>query len=425
MNIRIIMVLSMLVAVTSGYWIGLHGYRLSTLINPETGGVANISGDPSNDTITSDNARPAVGRILYYRHPMGLSDISQTPKKDSMGMDYIPVYADESGVGSSINISPAKIQKLGVQSEAAKIRIISEPVRAPGTIQLDESRTAVISLRSEAFVETVENITTGSEVRNGSPLMHLYSPAVTAAAAEYLYNLKSGVGEASLRAVRQQLLNLAVPSDFIENIERNREIPLTFTWTSPREGIVFERNIMDGMRVMPGDVLFRIADHSVIWALVDIAERDLSSIAIDQPVIVRVRSYPDRSFPGKIALIYPHLNPKTRTVTVRIELANPDFLLRPDMYAEAEIDTGNGQPVLAVPDHALISSGDSEYVLIDRGEGRFEPHSILTGLRGAGYVEVRAGINENDRVVISANFLIDAESNLKSALNSLISEGSP
>ena len=382
-------------------------------------------GEQAQELPVTTATQPGSRRVLYYRHPMGLADISPTPKKDSMGMDYIPVYAGEGDEGASIKINPGKLQQIGVKSEAAQMRIITEPVRAPGTIQLDERRIAVISLRAEAFVDTVENVTTGSEVRKGSPLMHLYSPAVAAAAAEYLYNLKLGVGEANLRAVRQQLLNLAVPSDFIRDIERNREIPLTFTWTSPRDGIVIERNIFDGMRIMPGDVLFRIADHAVVWALIDVAERDLAAVASNQSVVVRVRSFPESTFFGKVALVYPHLNPSTRTVTVRIELANPDFLLRPDMYAEAEIDTGNGQAVLAVPDNAVIDSGSRQFVIVDKGEGRFEPRPVQLGRRGAGFVEIREGIMEGDLVVVSANFLIDAESNLKSALNSLIGEAGP
>ncbi len=465
-TIWVLLILAVLVAVgVGGYWAGEHDVGMPASIPVETSTVTNApygpviyyrdldekpfyslepkltpDGRPWRPVLASEDVsfdgqtkalvptavnQSAPGRIIYYRHPMGLPDISPTPKKDSMGMDYIPVYGDEGNEGAGIRISAGKLQQIGVKSEAAQQHIIVEPVRAPGIIQLDERRIAVISLRSEAFIDTVEDITTGSEVRLGQPLMRIYSPAVAAAAAEYLYNLKLGSDEARLRGTRQQLLNLDVPSDFIKDIERTREIPLTFTWTSPRDGIVLERNVADGMRIMPGDVLFRIADHLIVWALVDVTERDLADVDINQPVVVRVRSYPDLTFPGKIALVYPHLNPSTRTVPVRIEIANPDFLLRPGMYAEAEIDTGSGQPVLAVPDNAVIDSGSRQYVIVDKGEGRFEPHPVQPGRRGGGYVEIREGIAEGDLVVISANFLIDAESNLKSALNSLTSAGTP
>jgi Cu(I)/Ag(I) efflux system membrane fusion protein len=174
---------------------------------------------------------------------------------------------------------------------------------------------------------------------------------------------------------------------------------------------------------MPGDVLFRLADHSVVWAMVDVAERDLAAVTEGQPVVVRARSYPDRVFPGKVALVFPHLNPATRTVRVRIELANEDHALRPDMYAEAEIDTGSGTPLLAVPDSAVIDSGERQIVIVDKGEGRFEPRSVQLGRRGKGYVEIREGVKEGEAVVTSANFLIDAESNLKAALKGLSDAG--
>jgi membrane fusion protein, copper/silver efflux system len=168
-----------------------------------------------------------------------------------------------------------------------------------------------------------------------------------------------------------------------------------------------------------GAVLFRIADHQVIWAMADIAERDLASISIGQKVAVRPRAYPNRVFSGEVALIYPHMNMQTRTARIRIELPNPDELLRPDMYADIEIATGSTSPVLTVSDSAVIDSGERQVVLLDKGDGRFEPRAVKLGRRGDGRVEITDGLSDNDKVVVSANFLIDAESNLKAALNGL------
>jgi len=453
---------ALLAAVGGGYWAGRHGMHLNPSVPPANGvSPTAASADPviyyrdpdgkpvyaaesqrtadgrpfrpvlaSEDISFDPQAKPAAGapaasggkRILYYRNPMGLPDISKTPKKDSMGMDYIPVHEGEDDDRSTVRIAPGKLQRIGVATEPATLRTISEPVRAPGTIQLDERMVAVVSLRAESFVESVENITSGSEVRKGQPLMRLYSPAIAAAAAEYLSALRSGAGP--VHGSRQRLLNFAVPPSFLAEIERTREVPLTFVWPAPRDGIILERNVVDGMRAMPGDVLFRLADHSSVWAMVDVAERDLAAVAQGQSVAVRVRSYPDKTFPGKVALVYPHLNPATRTVRVRIELPNHHFLLRPDMYAEAEIDTGTGRPVLSVPDSAVIDSGARQFVIVDKGEGRFEPRSVQIGRRGAGYTEIREGLAEAEAVVTSANFLIDAESNLKSALKGLSDAGS-
>jgi membrane fusion protein, copper/silver efflux system len=383
------------------------------------------AGEGDTPAKAASGAAPPLGarKLRYYRNPMGLPDISPTPKKDSMGMDYIAVYEGDDGDGSSVRMTPGKVQRIGVKTEIAQRRSVSVPVRAPGTIQLDERRIAVISLRSEAFIDTVENVTTGTMVREGQPLMRLFSPQIAAAASDYatLLSLKSDAK--TLHGAKQRLLNLAAPPSLLADIERTREVPLTFTWTAPRNGIVLERNVVPGMRVIPGEVLFRIADHTAVWALIDVAERDLGAVAAGQSVTVRARSYPDKTFTGKVALVYPHLMASTRTVRVRVELPNNDGLLLPDMYAEAEIETGNAKPVLAVPEDAVIDSGDRRVVIIDKGEGRFEPRAVEVGRRGGGYAEIRSGIAEGDVVVTSANFLIDAESNLKSALKTMTDGG--
>jgi Cu(I)/Ag(I) efflux system membrane fusion protein len=374
--------------------------------------------DVSFDDQPQATAEPSLGRkILYYRNPMGLPDVSKVPKKDPMGMDYIPAYEDDADEGGVIKISPGRVQRIGVKSEPAQRRKIVQPVRAPGTIQLDERRIAVISLRAESFIESVADITTGSEVRKDQPLFRLYSPAIAAAAAQYLTN-------SGLQASAQRLLNLAVPQQLLAEIERTRQVPMTITWTAPSDGVVLERNVVEGMRAMPGDVLFRIADHSFVWAVVDVPERDLAAVAEGQSVIVRVRSYPTMTFPGKVALVYPHLDSSTRTVRVRIELQNPRLLLRPEMYAEAEIDTGTDDRLLSVPESGVIDSGQRQLVIVDRGDGRFEPRPVTLGRHGAGYVEIRDGVAEGESVVTAANFLIDAESNLKAALSSLAGAGS-
>ena len=229
------------------------------------------------------------------------------------------------------------------------------------------------------------DVTTGSEVHKGQPLFRFYSPAITAAGAQYL-SMPATPGSA------QRLLNYAVPAQVLTEIERTKQVPITITWTAPRDGIVLERNVVEGMRALPGDVLFRIADHSVVWASVDVAERDLAAIREGQAVTVRVRSYPDRAFPGKVALVYPHLNPATRTVRVRIEMANPDCCSSPTCMPMPKFTTGSDTPVLTVPDSAVIDSGERQVVLLDKGEGRFEPRAVRLGRHGDGYVEISDGL---------------------------------
>jgi Cu(I)/Ag(I) efflux system membrane fusion protein len=253
--------------------------------------------------------------------------------------------------------------------------------------------------------------------------MRVYSPSMSSAAAEYLAVLSGSLGSQAVKGARRRLENLGMPEKAIAEIERTREISLSVPWLAPQDGEIVERAAVSGMRAAPGDMLFRIVDHQVVWVLVDIAERDLERIAIGQTVDVRPRAFAHRAFSGKVALIYPHLNAQTRTARVRIELANPDGLLRPDMYVDAEINTGSPDPVLSVPDSAILDTGTRQAVFVDKGDGRFEPRDVKLGRRGGGYVEVRDGVAENERVVVSANFLIDAESNLKAALKGFSEAG--
>ena len=378
--------------------------------------------DDAPSAMPSASAAPArseLRRIKYYRNPMGLPDTSPTPKKDSMGMDYIAVYEGDDSDDGSVKLSPGKIQRTGVKSEPAARRVIRTVVRAPGTIVLDERRISVIAMRSESFLLKVANVTTGSHVVKGQPLMDVYSPSVSSAAAEYLTTITSKTTSGDLifgRGARQRLVNLDVPDGAIAAIEKSRTVPTSIEWTSPRDGIVLERSAIEGMRVQPGGVLFRIADHSLVWALIDVAERDLGAIAKGEPATVRARSFPGREFSGKVEVIYPEINRETRTARVRVELKNPDLILLHDMYIDAEIDTGSGEAVVTVPDSAVMDTGSRQAVFIDKGQGRLEPREVKLGHRGAGFVEVRQGVADGEPVVVSANFLIDAESNLKAAL---------
>ena len=374
-------------------------------------------------TTTSAEIMPNAGekKIKYYRNPMGLPDTSPSPKKDSMGMDYIAVYDGDEPDDGSIKLSVGKLQRTGVRSEPVAMRNFSATIRAPGVVALDERRQSVMSLRFEGWVEKIEDVTTGTSIKKGQPLFRVYGPELSAAAAQYVSILGStNDGSAlAIKGARRRLENLGVPESVIADMTRAREVPLTLVWPAPRDGIVTERNVSEGMRAMPGDALFKVADVSTVWALADVAEHDLPQLAVGQQAIVRPRNNQGSSFQGKISVIYPSLNKETRTARVRIELTNPDGLLKPDMYLDVEIAAGSASPMLAVPENALIDSGDKQAVILDMGEGKFLPRAVKTGQRGQGFVQIREGLNDGDKIVTSANFLIDAESNLKAALQGL------
>jgi Cu(I)/Ag(I) efflux system membrane fusion protein len=365
-----------------------------------------------SDPMASPMPSAGAGRILYYRNPMGLPDVSPVPKKDSMGMDYIPVFAGEMGEDSLLKLSPGKLQRSGVRSETVVRRAIVRPLRVPGSVQLDERRVAVVSTRTDAFVDHVENVTTGDRVRKGQILMHLYAPEIVAAGAQYISNI-------GFDGARRRLENLNVSAEVIAEMARTRKVPAAIAWTAPRDGIVLERRAIEGMKAGAGEALFRLADISTIWVLADVPEHDIGGVGPGALANIGVRSLPGRIFNGRVERIYPQVKGSTRTIRVRVEIQNPDGLLLPDMYADVEIATGSPDPVIAVPDNAVIDTGLRQLVIVDRGEGRFEPREVKTGARGSGYVAIRQGLETGENVVVSANFLIDAESNLKAALGSL------
>lgn len=361
----------------------------------------------------------AERKLLYYRNPMGLPDTSPVPKKDSMGMDYLPVYAGEEADDKVIKLSPGRVQRSGVRSEPVSRQVITRPIRVPGTVQLDERRVAVVATRSDAFIQEVAPVTTGDRVAKGDRLVRIYSPEIAAAGAQFLTDLNAAARGAPEGGARQRLENLGVPAEIVAEIERSRKVPITISWSAPRDGIVLERNVVDGMKVAAGDSLFRLADISTIWVNADVPEGELAAVRSGAPVTVRLRGRPETAFQGKVGLIYPQVAEATRTTKVRVELANRDGMLLPNMYADVEIGSGDAAPALTVPDSAVIDTGTRRIVILDRGEGRFEPREVKLGQRGDGRVAISEGVAEGDRVVVSANFLIDAESNLKAALSGL------
>lgn len=418
----------MVVAIVAAGAVGLLAGRSGWFGSVQPAAMQGNGGSMSDDKSPDGMAKSGGKRVKYYRNPMGLPDTSPTPKLDNMGMDYLPVYEGDDTDDGSVKFSPGKIQKTGVRSEPVEMQVLSVPLRVPGIVQQDERRVSVVSLRFDGFVDAVEDVTTGTYVKKGQPLMRVYGPGLSSAAAEYLSALNAradgAVPSQALKGARRRLENLGAPESLIATIERTREVPVSMTWPAPQDGEIIERNATNGMRAASGDVLFRIVDHDNVWVMVDVAERDLSLVAVGQKANIKLRAYPDRSFSGEVTLIYPHLKAETRTARIRIELPNPANLLRPDMYAEVEIATGTAGPVLTVANSAVIDSGNRQIVIIDKGEGRFEPREVKLGRRGDGRVEIMEGVADGDKVVVSANFLIDAESNLKAALQGLATQGS-
>lgn len=379
-------------------------------------------------TTTQAPASKPERRILYYRNPMGLPDTSPVPKKDPMGMDYIPVHeGEEPDTGSGVKISPERIQKLGVRTEPATVREVSRTLRVVGILEVDERRIFTVAPRFEGWIQELHVSATGQGVAKGQALLDVYSPELASAQREYavarrgLAAAKEGTPEAREGMQRladsalERLRNWEVSEDQIQRLEQDADRRQVLTLRAPGSGVVLDKPALKGMRFMPGEMLFRIADLSNLWLQGEVFEQDLALVRPGLRARIRVNAYPDRTFDGRVTFVYPTVSPDTRTGRVRIELPNPDGVLKPSMYATVEFATAT-KKVLAVPDSALLDTGTRRMVLVERGPGRFEPRQVKTGLRGDQYVEVLDGIGEGENVVVAANFLIDAESNLKAAL---------
>ncbi len=385
-----------------------------------------------NESMAMPASMPDERKVKYYRNPMGLPDTSPTPKQDSMGMDYIPVYQGEDTDDGSVRVSPGKVQRTGVETSLVGRFPLTRAIKAPGFVQLDERRISVIAPRFDGFVLSIGAATSGSHIKKGETLVTAFGQEVLDQGARLLIEQSQGGRDDDAPGVRggriaiggavgaaRRLRNLGVPEDYMERIKSERRVPDAVELKAPYDGIVLERNIVDGQAFKPGEILFRVADHSIVWIIADVAEADISSIKTGQTVIVRMRAHPGRTFTGSVSLVYPHLMKETRTGRVRVEMSNPDLALLPDMYGDVEIAIGANDAVVAVPSSAVIDSGNRQVVLLELGEGRYEPRDVKLGRKGEGFIEILSGVSEGDKVVVNGNFLIDAESNLQAALKGL------
>ena len=402
------------VATGAGYWFG--GRRASVV----------------HDTAATAAAAPEKGgrKVLYYRNPMGLPDTSPTPKKDSMGMDYIPVYEGEEETSGGVKISDAKVQMLGVRSAAVERRALDAVVRATGRIEVDERRLATITPKFEGYVETLHVNATGQYVARGAPLFEAYSPELLATQREYAIAVQGlaqvkGAEDATVAGMKrladsalERLRNWDVTDEQIAQLAAGGKPQRALTFRAPASGHVIERKATQGMRFMPGEVLYQLADLSTVWVIAEVAEQDIGRVRTGLTARARLDAYPGQVFEGRVTYIYPTLKADTRTAQLRVELPNPQGRLKPAMYAQVEIAAA-GSPQLVVPSSAVIDNGTRRVVLIDKGEGRFEPRDVKLGARSDEFTVITEGVKEGERVVTSATFLLDSEANLKAALGAL------
>lgn len=362
-------------------------------------------------------------RILYYKNPMGHPDTSPVPKKDEMGMDYLPVYDGEDDDPGAVKVSADRIQKLGIRTAPAEMRTYARTIRATGLVKYHEGRQVVVTTRFDGWIDKLLVKQTGDVVRRGQPLAEFFSFDLHRVVLEYINNPVSPAARGADLGPMYRLRNLGIAEQDVQRIIREGRATQTLPLRSPIDGVVLEKKAVEGMRAAAGEVLFRIVELGTVWLIVDIYERDLADIALGQDVEATFLALPSRRLSGKLTFIYPSINSAARAAQVRIELPNPDRDLLIDMFATVEIKAGRERgPVLSIPENAAIESGTRSIVLVEKNEGRFEPRVIQPGQRGDGYLQVLEGLKEGERVVVAGNFLIDAESNLKSALRAFMAD---
>jgi len=448
----LVLVLGLVAGGAAGYFIAKHS-------GPpiETGSTAGEAGEkplfyrnPMNPAITSPvPAKDEMGmdyipvyadkpttdaerKVLFYRNPMNPAITSPVPAKDEMGMDYIPVYADGGAGGTdkpgTVTIDPVTVQNIGVRTTTAKQKTLAREIRAVGRIAYDEEGLSRLHPKTNGWIEELFIDETGVLVDKDTILLSIYSPKLVSTQQEFLLALNNQdvLSKSPFEDVRQgadslvkssleRLKLLDVPQHQIDDLERTRQIQKSLHVHSPFRGIVMNIGVREGQYVTPQTELYMIADLSRVWVLADIYEDDLPWVQVGDSATVDVVGLPGHRYEGKVAYIYPYLETKSRTIRVRLEFENPEFRLKPDMYANVRIAASRQIDAIVVPSEAIVRSGPRAIVFVDLGEGKFEPREVTLGVTADGLTQVISGISSGDPVVTSSQFLIDSESKLREA----------
>jgi len=413
---------AVVVALAAG-WFGRE------LLAPEHGEATHAA----TDGPCPDGATP-----LYWKAPMDPSYVRQEPGKSPMGMDLVAECPGRGRSGDAnddaVHIDSATMQKMGVRTALVERRDLARSVRAVGRIAYDERRVTHIHTKVQGWVEELLVDFVGQEVTKGEPLLEIYSPELVATQEELLLAARyrdatgespfddvRGGGESLFTATQRRLALWDVPERDVEKLLESRKVKRTLTLYAPASGVVTRLGVRSGMEVQPNSNLYTIADLSRVWVLADVYEYELPWLELGQEAAVELSYLPGKPMTGELTYIAPFLDPKTRTVEVRLELDNAAGKLKPGMFGNAVITGVPRTGALAVPTEAVIRSGTRTNAVVALGEGRFEPREIELGLdTGDGWLEVTSGLAEAEEIVVSSQFLIDSESNLREAVRKLL-----
>jgi Cu(I)/Ag(I) efflux system membrane fusion protein len=367
-------------------------------------------------------------RILYYRNSMNPQITADKPTKDSMGMDYIPVYAAAKSNDTGIRIDPRQAQNLGVRTGVVEKRAFARSIHTVGTVLVDERGISTLSPKVSGWLERLHVKAVGDLVERGQTLAEIYSPELLSAQEEYRIASQAGrqlmgAGDAAMHeetqalvlAARERLRLLDLPAANIAALTQGKPAQRTVSLRAPYRGIVTELGVREGASVTPEMRLFTLADLSHVWVNVEVYANQLPWVKVGDPVQLSLAFIPGRHWQGRIDYLYPTINPQSRTVTARLLFDNPDGALRPGMYANATIDAAERSTVLAVPREAVLHTGTQDSVILALGEGHFLPVMVHTGAENDDYVEIVDGLQAGQKIVLSGQFLLDAEANFQGA----------
>ncbi len=384
-------------------------------------GMALVPADAPPKAPPGGRAAPKPPRkILYWVAPMDPSYQSDKPGKSPMGMDLVPVY--EEGGGSAVTIDPVVVQNMGVRVAIVQRQDLARRVRTVGTVEVAEDQLSVVNLRFSGWIEHLRVSETGVLVKRGDALFDVYSPELVSAQQEYLIAARTGPVDSPLAvSARRRLELLGVSGSIIDHLRRDGKLRAHLTIRAPRSGYVIHKSVVEGARVAAGEDIYRIADLSKVWVEAEVYEFDAPFVKLGAAARVSLSFAPGRARDGVVSYVYPTLNPRSRTLRVRIELSNEGLELKPGAFASVDIEAEKQSQVLVVPTEAVLHSGTRDLVFVALGRGRFEPREVTCGLTGTGNLtEIRQGLDEGERIVTSGQFLLDSESQLREAVQKML-----
>ena len=382
--------------------------------------------EPATPALEASSGTDGERKIIYWRAPMNPNEIYDQPGKSRMGMDLVPVYEDEASGEGVVSIDPVTMQNIGVRTAPVVTVPLERTVRTTGRFAVNEQRTAAVSPKISGWVETLHVNFEGARVQKGQPLLEIYSPELVSTQEEYLLALRNAerLGDAPdaerlVKAARRRLAYWDISEAQVRRLEETGEPTKTLTLYAPAAGTVAETKVIEGQKIMAGQTLMKLTNLSSLWLMVDIYEQDLAWVGVGTAASIELPYDPGRTITGRVSYLYDDLDAATRTVKARVEVPNPGLKLKPDMYATVHLLGGRTEAHPVVPTEAVIRTGDRAVVIVALGEGRFMPIEVETGVEADGRVQILSGLTGDEEVVTSAQFLIDSEAKLASAVSAM------